>query len=236
MVTPEMLNNPDNIVRYAGDTYPEKEILKTNGVPIDINGWDVVFRYNKEGTIREIDCKINRSYKGQVIIYPHDRDANANPILVKVTQQMIEKQTIDYAFKFKDFGSATGSNKITELNSISNLSSSIPKSGSINNIGSGPVTLKYDDFLYDADNNRIGFKIVTDSTVTASDAGTINSGDNLNVEHDLVLNQCWGKNEADKIYDYSIIRKKEFEEIGSGIPYEEQMTHKSGKLILLSRV
>lgn len=145
IIDAEILDNKDNLVRYAGDTNPEKMILKINGAAIDLEGWNVVFRYNKDGLIREIDCSLMASNTGEILVHPHDRGVGEPNIIAKITDDM--------AFE----------------------------------------------------------------------------------DNSLTSNQCWTKDESDRIYDFSVIRKRKFND-GLDVEYEEQMTHRTGKIILLSRV
>jgi len=78
-----------DITRYAGDTWPTKTIIKVNGVPIELSGWDVNLRYrNKDGEIRIVDCVILSAKDGKVAIYPHDRAETDPEKPERITDQM----------------------------------------------------------------------------------------------------------------------------------------------------
>ena len=63
-----------DIVRYAGDTYPNSIVLKVNGVPIHLSSdWDYELRYKDGDQIRVIDCVIADAENGILYIYPHSR-------------------------------------------------------------------------------------------------------------------------------------------------------------------
>jgi len=64
-----------DIVRKAGDTYPNKSVLKVNGVPIDLIDWRVELRYKARDTnaYKTIDCIITDPVGGKVAIMPHAR-------------------------------------------------------------------------------------------------------------------------------------------------------------------
>ncbi len=70
-----MTSTENDIVRYSGDTYPNKSIIKIGGVPVDIDGWEVQVRYREPGSdiIRIVDCVITDPHKGRLSIYPHSR-------------------------------------------------------------------------------------------------------------------------------------------------------------------
>jgi hypothetical protein len=64
-----------DIIRYGGDTYPSKSVLSINGIPVDLDGWDVELRYYDEESklTHVIDCVIIDAPKGRIDIYPHSR-------------------------------------------------------------------------------------------------------------------------------------------------------------------
>jgi len=73
----------NNIVRRAGDTFPVKVVIKINGVPIDLTGWEIELRYRKQdGTVMVVDGMIYDYAAGKVLIYPH---ARLKGILPKLT-------------------------------------------------------------------------------------------------------------------------------------------------------
>jgi len=68
----------NNIIRYAGDTYPTTIIIKVNGIPVDLSkDWQVDLRYKDGGVLRIVDCVIADPHSGLVYIYPHSRVENA---------------------------------------------------------------------------------------------------------------------------------------------------------------
>ncbi len=106
-----------NIIRYDGDTYPNKTILKIGGVPVDLRGWDIQLRYKGEdGFMRIIDCVVTGGSDGKVNIYPHDKAESDNGILLpseyisdqmeadnpdKVSNQCWNKGAAEYSFSLK---------------------------------------------------------------------------------------------------------------------------------------
>jgi len=86
-----MANSSIDIVRYSGDTYPNKSTIKINGVPVDIAGWNVELRYMRDdGEVRTIDCVVTDATNGKVSIYPHSRPADGDRITTSmfVTDEM----------------------------------------------------------------------------------------------------------------------------------------------------
>ena len=83
----------NNIIRYSGETYPSKTIIKINSVPISLEGWTIEVRYKvPAGTLLPggttsvvtteliIDGIITSSDNGKVNIYPHAR-LKSDPVL-----------------------------------------------------------------------------------------------------------------------------------------------------------
>jgi len=86
-----MSTTTKDIIRYAGDTYPNKTTISIGSVPITITDWDIMLRYrNSFGDLRIIDCIITNEKEGKVSIYPHDRGENDYPLEYSdfVTDQM----------------------------------------------------------------------------------------------------------------------------------------------------
>jgi len=73
----EKINSGDmnsTIERFSGDTYPEKKIIKINGVAANISDWSIILRYrDADGTEKDIDCVISSPKDGRILIYPHHR-------------------------------------------------------------------------------------------------------------------------------------------------------------------
>jgi len=82
-----------DIIRRAGDTYPTKSVIKINGVPIDITGWEVEVRYKTSNGTKVIDCIKNDAKNGKVLIYPHARDEGADKLSTKdyISNDMVGK-------------------------------------------------------------------------------------------------------------------------------------------------
>ncbi len=83
------IQTSNNITRYAGDTYPDKSIIKVQGVPVDITGWDVNLRYRDDtGTTMVVDCVVTNGKEGRIAIFPHSRREDEEPITDRITDEM----------------------------------------------------------------------------------------------------------------------------------------------------
>lgn len=70
------------IVRYSGDTYPERITVKMNHVLADITGWSVIMKFHEietddtgyetviAGSTRYIKCLISSDTNSEILVYP----------------------------------------------------------------------------------------------------------------------------------------------------------------------
>ena len=64
----------NDIIRYAGDTYPTKTEIQINGIGINIDKYNVDLRYIKpDGSVYIVDCVKMDSARGLIGVYPHAR-------------------------------------------------------------------------------------------------------------------------------------------------------------------
>jgi len=217
-----------NIVRYAGDTYPTKVVIKINGVPIDLKGWDVNLRYMDENdNVRVVDCKIADPESGKVLIYPHDRpDYNrieSDSDVIDIAPSEFVTNSMLYMYDRLRYLSVTEAEIQSYLNNDGTMSGN-------------DILVKLQAQRPLADQNSIT------RVVAAIDNAIAHYAENSNVFSQDVLNsytitinnlpteanQCWTVGGME--FPYRIVRRKQFGD------YEEAMTHVVGKVIILNAV